>query len=146
MTPSRVDGLREALRRSGITLAVGDDDARLRARSYRWLTVRTINGETATMPICDELGEARDSNPALLLNLAILECEVFEEEAGVEGWCSESGFDPAVAWVRAAYDRLGRARALLRAEVGEVRPLTTWDFSLNAGEAQVLRTLDEVDR
>ncbi|MEM7415685.1 MAG: hypothetical protein AAF389_09340 [Gemmatimonadota bacterium] len=140
---SRLDALLEALRRSSVTLSVGDPDERLATRSYRWLEVRSADGDGAVMPICDELGEARDSNPALLLHFALFECEVFEEEPGIDGWCAESGFDPTQDWVHAAYASLGEASRLLRRAVGAVKPLTTWDFSLNAGEAQRLRTLDE---
>jgi len=135
-----VDALVGALVEHEIHLSMGPEEHGLQARS--WCRVHlTGPGDLAlSIAVDDEYGDANEDNQALLLHLVLAACECYEEADDVLGWAVEAEMDASKDWVRQLYDQLGDVVPTIREVVGsEVKAISSWDFTLNADAARVLR-------
>ena len=135
-----IDALETALAQHDLRLTVATTEERLAARSWRRIAIVGADGFELTVAADDEHGDARDDNQAMLLHLVLASCETVEEAADFEEWAIEAEMKGSEAWKRDLYDEL-RARATrMRDVVGhDLRALSPWDVSMNAGAAQALR-------
>lgn len=70
------------------------------------------------------------------------ECETYEDAADFLAWVKDTGFDPSEVWVQALYAEMGEIIPKIREAIGtDVAPLSSYDFTLNAGAARALRKL-----
>jgi hypothetical protein len=136
-----IAALNKALVGHNIQLSAGPDDARLQPHSYRRVRLALpSNGLELSIPVDDEFDDARRNNPALTLHLILSECETYEEAEDFLVWARETGFDPAEYWVRNLYAEIGKVVPKIREIFGrEVKALSSYDFTLNAGAARALR-------
>ena len=137
-----VQALVDAVREFGLSLSVEPATPELDAMSYRRIRFAAGDGRVAVIPVDDEYGDAASDNPELLLHLVMAACEVYEEADDVAGWAREVGIDADAPPADGLYRESGEACRVIRAIVGDdLRPISSWDFTLNAGAAQVLRRL-----
>lgn len=137
-----IAALEKALTDHGLRLSV-EADRHLQSRSYRRIRLTLPHDRPdLSMPVDDEYGDARNDNPMLLLHLVLSECEGYEEADDFLVWAAESGLDASETWVQALFAELGEVVPEIREIVGsDVKPLSSYDFTLNAGAAQALRGL-----
>ncbi len=136
----QVQALVAAVREHGLVLTLVPDHDRLRARSWRRIRWVDALGTDLVVPVDDEFSDADKASPALLLQLVLNTCEYYEECEDILEWATETELDVAEPWVLELYRTLGDVVPLVRAVVGpDLRALSPWDFSMNAGEAADLR-------
>ena len=128
-----------ALADHNIQLSVEPDDDRLLAWSYRRIRFALfLNKLDLVIPVDDE--DADRNNPALMLHLVLSACEIYEEADDFLVWARETGFDASENWVQALYADLADVVPKIREKLGpDIKPLSSHDFSLNAGAARALR-------
>jgi hypothetical protein len=138
-----IEALQGALRDHDLRLSVEPEEERLQSRSYRRVRLTLgASDEALSVPVDDEYGDATDDNQALLLHLVLAECACYEEADDLLVWAAETGLDPAESWVRGLYTELGGVVPTIRGVIGtDVKPLASWDFTLNGGAARALRDL-----
>ena len=138
--PDEVAALDRVLDERGIHLRVEAEDERLMLRSWGRIHLSAPEGVGLSIAFCDEYKEATEQNQALLLHFVLDTCECYEETEDFLEWAKEAELDSTVGWVLELYRELGEKVPQIREVVGtEVRALSSWDFSLNAGAAQYLR-------
>lgn len=134
-----VEALEAAIDAAGLHLAVARDGSDgLPGR--RRIDLRAATHPLIWISVGDEYDDARAGAPqALLLHLVLAECEAWEAAEDLLAWATDVELDPARSEVRALFDELADVVPRIRAAVGDVRAISSWDFQMNSGAAQALR-------
>ena len=135
-----VDALVGALTEHGLHLSVGAAEDALQSQSWCRVHLTGPSDLAVSIAVDDEYGDATEDNQAILLQLVLAACECYEEADDVLEWAREAGMDVSKDWVRQLYDQLRDVVPRIREVVGsDVRAISSWDFTLNAGAARTLR-------
>lgn len=133
-----IEALDKAIEARGLRLSLASGTGERGSR--RRIGIASSEGNSITIPVDDEYGDASDENPSLLLHLVLAECESWEEADGLPSWAAEAGLDAAESWVAALFDELGRVVPVVRSITGDgVKALGSWDVQMNSGAARALR-------
>lgn len=129
----------EAAKRLHISVSHGSGHIDVNDLYYRWIEF-CINDETLLLPIMDEYDDALELNPVVMLNMALVECEMIEETSDFTEWCKESGVRPDHPNASKLYNYLKKSVKEFRHLVGnELEPIPYFDIELNTGKARALR-------
>ena len=130
--------LEQAIRQNKITFKHGNTPKPFLERYMRQITL-CLSQDTYTFYVDDEFNEAEKALPSLLLNMILMECTWFEEEADYLTWCGSKGLNAGDETVRRYYMELGHKINSLKTRLGPLNHTSFYDWQLNAGEAQELR-------
>lgn len=134
-----VNKLIEAAKRLNLSVSRGSDIIDVNDLYYRWIQF-CINGETVHLPFMDEYDDAVQLNTVVMLNMALVECEMVEETTDFYGWCKDSGAIPDHPNASKLYNYLKKSVKEFRQLVGkELEPIPYFDIELNTGKARALR-------
>ena len=137
-----VDALVEALDRHGLALRALEARDGLPRPWWHRIEWRSSTGPTLSVPVDDEFSDASDEKQAMLLHLVLDMCACFEECEDYAEWAVEAAVDVDDDASRALYREYEQLVPQIRAVVGpDLEPISSWDFTMNAGAAQVLRAL-----
>jgi len=136
-----IEALEKVLREHDLHLRVEQEDEDSQSLERRRVHLIQPTSDLAlSIVVDDEHGDATDENQPLLLHLVLAECEGYEEAADILVWAADSELDPSESWVRGLFSELGEVVPRIREVVGpDVKALTSWDFTMNAGPARALR-------
>lgn len=137
---NEVDALHQAIDDHGLRLSLASDAAGFRVPTWRLVHWVDAAGTEILVPVDDEFGDGPDAGPALLLQLVLGTCECYEECEDILEWAVETELDASDPAVLELYRALGAVVPVVRSRVGtEIRAISSWDFSTNAGAAARLR-------
>jgi hypothetical protein len=95
-----------------------------------------------SIPVEDEFGDARENNPALLLQLILQNCDYFTDAEDFLTWAKSLSLDSSNPIILDLYRELSRQVPDLLKHLGEVERISDWDMQMNAGAAQALRNMN----
>lgn len=91
--------------------------------------------------VYDEYDDLVVDNQPLCLCLVLLELEEYQEEDDYLTWCTTKGLKASIEQLRSYYMGLSEIYRKIEAIIGFIEcPISSFDFELNAGAAQALRS------
>ena len=138
-----VNALIDAISRFRVRIEALPDDADLEEESLREVMLHL--GDRSFRCLADnEYGDMDRDNLPLQLNMILMELEHYDGVDDYLVWARGHGLDAASPKVDALWDRLQENAVAIRKIVGQdLVAMSSWDWSLYAGDARILRDLPE---
>lgn len=134
-----VEQLANAVKRLGLTFAIGEPSESLEKLFYRRIKM-AVGGEIFSVPVMDEFEDVPDCKPVVMLQLVLQECEIFEEAADFSHWAEDVGLNGAEPAAVEIYSEISGLVPELRRIFGEdLRAIPVFEIEFNTGMAQYLR-------
>ena len=103
-----------------------------------------FNGIDKTIRVEDEYKDVENATPALLLQLLLNSCDEYEEHEDFLVWCRALGLNASDSQSLSIYKEIAEVAALMaRLGVDYNTYISPFDWELNAGAAQALRSLSK---
>lgn len=138
-----IDTLYKIIESRGLVLTVLPKTEELKAISFREIEFksRTL---TCIIPVDDEYEDAKDPNPAILLQLILHACYEHEDHDDITTWSTAYGLALSHSLTLSFYKTLGEVVPRIRDLIGtDLEGISAYDWQLNAGAAQTLRGLTD---
>ena len=138
-----VNALINAITRFRVRIEALPEDADLEEESLREVMLHL--GDRSFRCLTDnEYGDMDRDNLPLQLNMILMELAHYDDVDDFLVWARGHGLDAASSKVDALWDRLRENAVGIREIVGrDLVAMSSWDWSLYAGDARILRDLPE---
>lgn len=134
-----VEQLANAVKRLGLTFAIGEPSESLEKLFYRRIEM-TVGDDTFSIPVMDEFEDVPDCKPVVMLQLVLQECEFFEDAADFSHWAEDVGLNKSEPVVVEIYNEIAGLVPKLRRIFGEnLHAIPVFEIEFNTGMAQYLR-------
>ena len=134
-----VEQLANAVKRLGLTFAIGEPSESLEKLFYRRIEM-TVGDDTFSIPVMDEFEDVPDCKPVVMLQLVLQECEFFEDAADFSHWAEDVGLNKSEPVVVEIYNEIAGLVPKLRRIFGEgLRAIPVFEIEFNTGMAKYLR-------
>lgn len=107
----------------------------LQSLDYGSLSVRK-GDQSVSIPFDDEYGDAERGNMLAVFNLALLECENYDDSTDILNWAQTMALDVADQNVRALFDALAAASSWLKAHAPAAKSAAS-DFDVEMGNGYI---------
>ncbi len=135
-----IDELKKVIVRHNLSFEIAKTRKELPDPYVRIQITLLLNQISLIIPAWDEYKDAQTRHPVLMLHLALMECEEYEDTTDFIDWAKSSGLNPSEPSVERVYAELKEFAPKLREIIGpEVKPLPSFDFEMNMGTAYKLR-------
>jgi hypothetical protein len=136
-----VDGLIAAVVAHGFSVSALPVDDALEALSLREVVV-LLSGQEFRCLLDNEYGDVDPNNLPLVLNMVLMGLEDYDALGDYLAWAKDYGLSAGLPWVDALWARLQGNAVAMRALVPPLpAPISSWDWSMAAGDALILRGL-----
>lgn len=117
---------------------VEDKDPVLAEHFYRRVEM-TCPAGTFVLPVCDDMDDLPDCAPAIILQLVLRALYDFEEAQDYLVWCKEMGYSAGDSTASRIWFEQREVAAWMLQFFGDLKPISTWDWEMGAGECRILR-------
>lgn len=134
--------LSAALEKHQIRIEVQPETTFEKEYSWRTLLIKAAHKEYI-LSIYDEYSDAEEKpSQPMLLHLALWSCSLYDEAEDFLEWCVDAAFSASSAEALQLYRDLGTVVPHFLELIGDdAAPLSDWDFNMNTGVTQHLRSL-----
>ena len=137
-----IQALRALYQKHPITIRVSETECLAGNSAYP--KVELSIGENAfSLYADDEYHDFKIGNPLLSFCIILRELEGYAETEDFLAWCKDNGSDASHPEIRDYHMKLGALYSAIEKILGEIDcQISDYDFALNAGAAQALRSVD----